>query len=127
MKLLQGFKLTRALRGLGEIFETVSTLPRIADLKCEGLRGLPMYGQLQAGKWRTQLAVHDRHEVTNALLRLVKKAKQRGDVQAHSAQLALWDALAAEGIAISASDWVDLEFGLEASSSPTLGLGARIP
>lgn len=120
MKLLQRFKLTRALRELSEIFETLSTLPRIAELQCDGLRGLPMYGQLQAGRWRTQLVRHDRHQVTSALLRQVKKAKKRGDAQAHNARLALWHALAAEGLAMSASDWMGIEFGLEAASSSTL-------
>lgn len=121
MKLLQRFKLTRALRQLSAIFETVSTLPRITELQYEGLRSLPMYGQLQACRWKSQLALHDRHQVTNALLRQVKKAKQRGDAQAHSVQIALWHALAAEGIAVSVSDWIGFEFGLEASSSSVLG------
>jgi len=72
-----------------------------------------MYGQLQAGKWKNQLALYDRHHVTHVLLCNVKQAKRRGDAQAHSALIALWHALAAEGVASSSTDWMHLEFGFE--------------
>jgi hypothetical protein len=113
MTLLQRFRLARALRHLGAIFETLSRLPRMAELQSEGLHGLPMYGQLQASRWKNQLALYDRHHVTRVLLSNVKQAKRRGDAQAHSALIALWHALAADGVASSATDWMYLEFGFE--------------
>lgn len=112
MKLLRRFRLARALRNLVPIFETLSRLPQPADLQSEGLYGLPMWGQLQAGKWKNQLACFDQQHVTRALLRDVKQAKRRGNAQTHSALVALWQALAAEGVAASATDWMYLEFGV---------------
>jgi len=108
MKVLQRFRLARALRHLRAIFETLCTLPRFSDLP-----SLSIQGQLQASRWKSELASHGQHQVTSALLRGVKRAKQRGDARAHSAQVALWHALTAGGVAVSATEWMRQEYGLE--------------
>lgn len=113
MKLLERFRLARALRRLSAGFEIYASLPGSMEREWGRLHGLPTYGPLQVRNWKSQLAGYDRHHVTNGLLHHIKQAKRRGDLQAHRAGVAMWHALTSEGLATSAADWMCLEFGLE--------------
>ena len=118
MKLLQRFRLARALRRLSAGFEMYARLPGSTEREWGTLDGLPPYGPLEVRNWKNELAGYDRHHVTNGLLRQIKHAQQRGDLQSHRARVAMWHALASEGLATSAADWMCEEFGLEPVQKP---------